>query len=135
MSMGEMAQKLGYSKSYLSQVEIGDTPPSFKFLLKYIEIFRLNSKDGFNLFIVAYENLDNITINMSDLRILDRKYFSRLLAIIKFFDPKLGPHNMETHNLRNAIDSICKLSIPQSTKETDNLSKLPTNEPKTNYGE
>ena len=112
MNMGDMALLLECSKSYLSQVEIGKTPPSLELLQKYIEVFKLDAPNAYNLFITAYENLNQITIDMSDLRILDREHFSKLLAIVKFFEPKLTQYDFKAHDLRNAIDAIWKLSMP-----------------------
>jgi transcriptional regulator with XRE-family HTH domain len=112
MNMGDMADKLGCSKSYLSQVETGKIPPSIELLQKYIKVFEVDAPKAYNLYIIAYENFDRITIDMKDLRILNREYFSRLLAIIKFFEPHISPYNTEVYNLQNAIDAIWKLSMP-----------------------
>ena len=89
MNMDDMAADLKCSKSHLSKVEIGKSAPSLTLLRKYIEEYQLSEHEAFDLFIKAYENFSHITIDMQDLRILDREYFSRLLAIIKLFDPKI----------------------------------------------
>ena len=112
MNMGDMAAGLGCSKSYLSQVETGKTIPSMELLKKYIEVYQLDKPKAYKLFITAYENCNQITIKMNDLRILDREHFSRLLAIIKIFDPVISQYNIEAHDLRNAIDAIWKLNMP-----------------------
>ena len=118
MNMGDMAEKLGCSKSYISQVETGKIQASLEFLTKYIEAFKLDAPSAYNLVITAHEKYNSITIDMSKLRLINREYFMRLLAIIKFFKHNIGELNPEAHNLRNAIDAIWKMSIPDSTPET-----------------
>jgi len=95
-------------------VEIGKTPASLDFLKEYIKVFSLNEVEAYELIIAAYSNFRHISVNMDNLRILDREYFTKLLTIVKFFSPEVGSANIETHNLRNAIDAIWKLSIPQN---------------------
>jgi transcriptional regulator with XRE-family HTH domain len=117
-NMGDMAADLGCSKSYLSQVEIGKIAPSLELLEKYIEVYQLGEAKAYRLFGAAYENWSHITINMNDLRILDREYFSKLLAIIKFFPAKITEYNTKAYHLRDAIDAIWKLSIPDPSPKT-----------------
>ena len=129
INMEDMAAELGCSKSYLSQVEIGKTPASLKLLKNYIEVYKLNDNEAYKLFVIAYENFNKIIIDMKDLQILDREYFSRLLAIIKLFDPKISPYNYEAHDLRKAIDAIWHLSIPEPTPKTAPQKALPPDTP------
>ena len=100
--MEDMAADLGCSKSYLSQVETGKTIPSMELLRKYIEVYQLDKPKAYKLFITAYENYNQITIKMNDLRILDREHFSRLLVIVKLFDPVIYQNNL-VHALKNTI--------------------------------
>ena len=129
MNMGDMAADLGCSKSYLSLVETGKISPSMELLKKYSEVYQLDKINAYKLFITAYENCKQITIKMNDLRILDREHFSRLLAIVKIFDPVISQYNLEAHALRNAIDAIWKLNIPQPIPKNVPPKALPPDTP------
>lgn len=84
MSLGAMAEKLGLSTPYLSQIETGAKPATSRIISKIIELFQLSASDAEALTraaakSVAVKKVESITIDLrADASERDRQLASHL---------------------------------------------------------
>lgn len=76
MKQNELANTIGISSSYLSEIESGKKPPSLELLNKYSEVFEIPVSS----LVYFSEELDkNTNSSISKLRIKSRKFLLQLL--------------------------------------------------------
>ncbi len=93
MQLGTMAEKLGISTPYASQIETGVKPASPNILAKIIKLFELNASDAQALTRAAAttraSKLDSVTINLNtDTNKSDRELASHLALSFNRLSPE-----------------------------------------------
>jgi transcriptional regulator with XRE-family HTH domain len=122
MKAKQMAEALGCSSAYLSQVEKGKTVPSLEFLRKCVEYFKLSQDRAFELFTAAYEQQHTVTLDLDEISArlpIEKKSLSKLVSVLTISSLSNPHRNMiasqynEIKELESAIDKLWNVLFAQ----------------------